>query len=270
MPTIRNAAVLPAIPVNLQETMFAALANDVLSPTQVRIFATSLEKYMQEMCLPGRGLKCDAGYSHMLPHGGSLYVEAMPRNLRLNFIGPITLVPIEGALPVTTAFGLNFFIDPRSLKSTSNPFGVPAWAIKEIKPKRRPANAGQGKHDDKGEGEETDDTHTSLEVVTWTSSWKYPALKDKGGLVSIQFYSLVPKKWTLTYKGRIELTRPPLPQAVSKIKADAQKEGNPGSAFGDEVVEQLVGTKRKRAGPAGGHNDTRSWKSTKLNKHLFN
>ena len=79
----------------------------------IRLFALGLETFMHNNALPGAGLFADQGTSHIFGADGSLFVDSLPRNMCLNFYGPISLLPVEGGFQVCEAFGLKFYLDPR-------------------------------------------------------------------------------------------------------------------------------------------------------------
>ena len=98
-----------------------------------------------------------------LGEDGSFYTKGLPRNLLLNLVAPVTPSPVIGGLHVCSAFGGDFYMDPRGLKSLgATPYALPAWSIKEIKevkPKAKAKGTKRKKTEDaekpEGVGDET-------------------------------------------------------------------------------------------------------------------
>lgn len=215
----------------------------------------------------------DLGASTVVDFKGSLFVESMARTMCLNFLAPITWIPVHGALPVCSALGTQFYYDPRTVtKSPASIHGSPAWSVRAVAPKAaakasKSKKAGVVSDAVEAQVEETESQpvlgaipapiapleikqaqNTTLEIktreVVFTfnnanipRSFLQPGTRKKEIVVQCKVYFLVPRPDH--YGTMCELTRPFFANAVSRDKAE--------KAIKDSAsqVTEAVATKKK-------------------------
>ena len=151
-----NQTIVGSTATPLSDLLMGPLAKkSECSGVVLHLFAKALELYIHEYALPGGSIFSDQGHSYIFEESGRLKVNCMPRSLCLNYYGNVTLVPVEGCLPLCKAFGLEWYLDGRGVKGTSSPFGCVAWLIKEGKKKKKVSTQtkSQEKPQEKGQEE---------------------------------------------------------------------------------------------------------------------
>ena len=130
----------------------------------------------------------------------------------LNFFGTVTRMPVDGALPVCTAFGQTFYLTSSGFDKMTSAHGYcPAWLVKFLPDKET--------EDKSGNASVKTHPKTNLKFKEYTlyMPYSYDDMEKKQSIrVPVTFYKLVP------YEGCLGLTmanlaRGPHPQQVKVI-----------------------------------------------------
>ncbi len=131
------------------------------SPTAVKMFMQALEAHLYGLCLVGGNTAKGAGVKHgdqgyqflhisekdTVTAGGGVGKKPIAVHssgdgkVVLNFYGRVSMVPVNGAIPVTQCWGVDFFITPEGSSQLMGEHCVPAWLIPEAKKGEDPTMA---------------------------------------------------------------------------------------------------------------------------------
>lgn len=125
---------------------FMAEDDDTIDPHIIANFARALEKHLFEElimnCQPKHDQPADRGLNLVYVHDPYKPSPKLTTNpvknpdLTMNFCGSIQTTRSKGALPVTEAFGITFYMVPEGFASLSKATFVPAWLVPAIKDKQ--------------------------------------------------------------------------------------------------------------------------------------